>query len=144
MMKEVNPQCAEDVMKKVGKPSGSARSSKQRSEKVRKKAAPKKAAGPSKRYLKTRPACRVTFRLPAAAAHDAGEASILGDFTGWSRRPVAMRRLKCGDFSVTIELVAGREYRYRYLLDGERWENDWSADRYDSNEFGGEDSILIL
>ncbi|MFC1657482.1 isoamylase early set domain-containing protein [Candidatus Moduliflexota bacterium] len=131
-------------MKKAVKNAGTARARNQKSAKARKKATPRKAGGPSKRYLKTRPACRVTFRLPAAAAPGAGEVSILGDFTGWSLSPVAMRRLKCGDFSVTIELAAGREYRYRYLLDGEQWENDWSADRYDPNEFGGEDSILIL
>jgi 1,4-alpha-glucan branching enzyme len=140
-MWEFHPQHAEVVMKKSRKPAGTARTS---SKSSKRNEQARKAAGPGKRYLKTRPSCRVTFRLPAAAAPDAREVCLLGDFTGWSHRPAAMRRLKCGDFSVTMELAVGREYRYRYLLDGERWENDWSADRYDPNGFGGEDSILIL
>ena len=39
-------------------------------------------------------------------------------------------------------LEAGKSYRFRYLLDGERWENDWDADAYKPNEFGTDDSIL--
>ncbi len=35
-----------------------------------------------------------------------------------------MRVLKNGDFSATLSLEAGKSYRFRYLLDGKRWEND--------------------
>jgi len=31
---------------------------------------------------------------------------------------------------------------FRYLVDGERWENDWAADAYVPNPFGGEDSVV--
>lgn len=40
-------------------------------------------------------------------------------------------------FSVRIALPPGRTYRFRYLLDDGRWENDWAADAYVPNEFGG-------
>jgi hypothetical protein len=43
-----------------------------------------------------------------------------------------------------LHLEAGRAYRFRYLLDGCRWENDWQADAYLPNEFGGEDSVIDL
>ena len=43
-----------------------------------------------------------------------------------------------------MELAAGRRWRFRYLLDGARWENDWAADDYVANEFGGEDSVVEL
>ena len=49
-----------------------------------------------------------------------------------------------GSFSVTVSLNAGNDYRYRYLLDGARWENDWAADAYVPNPFGTQDSVLKL
>jgi len=52
---------------------------------------------------------------------------------------------RVGDvFSLTIELQPGRAYRFRYLLDGERWENDWDADAYVPNAFGTDDSVVDL
>jgi hypothetical protein len=55
-----------------------------------------------------------------------------------------MRRDADGGFSLTIELEPGRAYRFRYLLDGDRWENDWAADAYVPNEFGADDSLVDL
>jgi hypothetical protein len=49
-----------------------------------------------------------------------------------------------GRFSTTISLEAGQTYRFRYLLDGDRWENDWEADGYAPNAFGSEDSLIKL
>jgi hypothetical protein len=48
------------------------------------------------------------------------------------------------DFVLTITIPTGRTYRFRYLLDDERWENDWAADAYVPNEHGGDDSQLDL
>ena len=45
---------------------------------------------------------------------------------------------------MTVGLDAGRAYRFRYLLDGQRWENDWAADAYQPNDFGGDDSVVDL
>jgi hypothetical protein len=45
---------------------------------------------------------------------------------------------------VTVGLDAGRAYRFRYLLDGQRWDNDWAADAYQPNDFGGDDSVVDL
>jgi hypothetical protein len=45
---------------------------------------------------------------------------------------------------VTVDLDAGRAYRFRYLLDGQRWDNDWAADAYVRNDFGGDDSVVDL
>jgi hypothetical protein len=41
-------------------------------------------------------------------------------------------------------LAAGRRYRFRYLADDGHWFNDGQADRYESNGYGEEDSILDL
>ena len=45
---------------------------------------------------------------------------------------------------MTVSLDAGRAYRFRYLLDGQRWDNDWAADAYQPNDFGGDDSVVDL
>jgi hypothetical protein len=83
----------------------------------------------------------VVFRLPAAV--QAQRACVVGEFNGWS--PTAHPMAREGDELVArLALVRGRTYRYRYLLDGDRWENDWNADAYVPNGFGGEDSVLDL
>lgn len=72
-----------------------------------------------KQYLKSRPVCRVTFRLPKKAAPDAKGVTIVGDFNNWDKALTPMKRLKNGDFTVTLELEKGREYRFRHLYPSE-------------------------
>lgn len=100
--------------------------------------------GLAKQYLKTSPSCKVTFRLPKEAASDANNVTVVGDFNGWSNHSTPMKRLKDGCFAVTITLQKGKDYRFRYLIDGKKWENDWCADRYAPNPYGGEDSIVSV
>ena len=83
----------------------------------------------------------VTFTLPAAVR--ATRVAICGEWNGWSAERDVMERV--GDvFSLTIVLQPGRAYRFRYLLDGARWENDWDADAYVPNSFGTDDSVVDL
>jgi hypothetical protein len=84
----------------------------------------------------------VTFELPAAIAVE--RASVCGDFNAWSpdTHPLAAR--EDGRFETTIELEVGRVFRFRYLIDGSVWENDWAADGYVPNGFGDDDSIVDL
>lgn len=95
-----------------------------------------------KNYTKTGSSCRVTFKLPADV--EAETAVLCGDFNDWDQSAHPMKKLKDGSFSVTVSIPASQSYRFRYLLDGERWENDWEADAYAPNEFGTDDSILEL
>lgn len=84
----------------------------------------------SKKYLKSKPVSRVTFMLPNEIAAGARKASLVGDFNGWNPQATSMRKLKSGEFKVTLDLEIGREYQYRYLLDDRHWTNDNAADRY--------------
>jgi len=86
--------------------------------------------------------CRVTFSVPAEV--EATEVYLCGEFNDWNETSHPLKRRKDGRFSTTLALETGREYRFRYLLDGERWENDWEADAYAPNEFGSEDSVVRL
>ena len=68
--------------------------------------------------------------------------SWCGEFNGWDPKVNPMKAHKDGSFSTTVSLKPGQEYRFRYLLDGERWENDWDADAYLNNPYGTQDSIV--
>jgi hypothetical protein len=83
----------------------------------------------------------VTFHLPAEVC--AQHAVVCGEWNDWSHDRDIMERDDDG-FSLTIELARGRAYRFRYLLDGNRWENCWSADMYVPNSYGSEDSVVDL
>jgi 1,4-alpha-glucan branching enzyme len=85
---------------------------------------------------------RVTFELPADAGGQ--RVHLCGDFNEWSLTATPLARRKDGRFSTTLTLPAGRAYRYRFLVDEERWENDWSADTYLPNPFGSEDSVVSI
>lgn len=94
-----------------------------------------------KNYSKTGSSCRVTFKL-----HDveADEVVLLGEFNEWDPESHPLKKRKDGSFSTTLSLDAEKEYRFRYLLDGERWENDEEADELRPNRFGTADGVLTL
>ncbi len=94
-----------------------------------------------KQYLKTKSVCKVTFSLPAAVQ---GETVFLvGDFNNWDEKATPMKRQKDGSFNTVIDLEKGREYQFRYLVNGTEWHNDWEADRYVPNPFSGDNSVVI-
>jgi hypothetical protein len=39
-------------------------------------------------------------------------------------------------------LEAGKEYQFRYLIDGTVWKNDPQADSFVENSFGEENSVV--
>jgi len=94
-----------------------------------------------KQTLKSKPVCKVTFEVPGEIG--AKRVSLVGDFNGWTDDAPPMRKLKDGRFTVTLELPPGTAYQFRYLLDGSRWENDWRADRYVPNPYGGDNSVVL-
>ena len=84
----------------------------------------------------------VTFSLPADVQADS--VTLCGEFNEWSTDSVQLERDADGSWHVTVALEPGRTYRYRYLLDSERWENAWQADGYAPNPYGSEDSLIIV
>lgn len=100
------------------------------------------SSGIKKQYLNSEGLCNVTFRLPKEAAPDAKVVTVVGDFNDWNLTESRMKKLKNGDFTLTIKLPCNREYRFRYLIDTSRWENDWCADEYAPNPFGADDSLI--
>lgn len=77
-------------------------------------------------------------------ANEADTVMLVGEFNDWSTAATPMERSAEGGFVATVQLEPGRHYRYKYLVDGSRWENDWQADDYVPNEHGGDDSVRIV
>jgi hypothetical protein len=84
----------------------------------------------------------VTFTLPGEVG--AGHVALCGDFNDWSAGSIALPRGSDGAWQVTLPLEPGQSYRFRYLLDGERWENAWQADWYEPNPFGSTNSVVVV
>lgn len=97
-----------------------------------------------KRYYENGTKCRVTFRLLREMAKNTQKVTIVGDFNNWDGSESSMKRLENGDFVITMVLDSKREYRFKYLVDGHRWENDWYADKFVANDYGSKDSVVIV
>ena len=99
-----------------------------------------------KRYIKSRKVWKVTFELPEAELPEAIEAEsvhLVGEFNDWDTTATPMKRGKSGVFRVVLELEPGREYQFRYLVNGEHWCNDWHADAYVPSG-SGEDNCVVV
>ena len=98
-----------------------------------------------KSYSKDKKTCNVTFTVAADAAQGAQTITIAGDFNSWSSTETPLKKNpKDGSFSVKLPLEAGKEYQFRYLLDGSRWENDWAADKYIPAPFSNTDNSVVI
>ena len=97
----------------------------------------------TKQSLKSKPVTKVTFRLPAEAAPEAKTVFLVGDFNDWNPEANPMTRLKNGEFKATLDLEAGREYSFRYLIEGREWENDWAADGYAPSGIAGAENSVV-
>lgn len=97
-----------------------------------------------KSYSKTKPVCKVTFTLPAEAVQGGKEVRILGDFNEWSWENGYKMKAGKAEFATEVELPAGKEYQFRYLIDNHIWENDWNADNYVAAPFGVYNSVVSL
>ena len=97
-----------------------------------------------KTFSKDKKKCTVTFTVSAEAAQGAKKINIAGDFNSWSSTDTPLKQGKDGSFSVKLELDADKEYQFRYLLDGYKWENDWKADKYIPAPFSNTDNSVVI
>ena len=70
--------------------------------------------------------------------------NIAGDFNSWSSTDTPLKQAKDGSFSVKLALEADKEYQFRYLLDGYKWENDWKADKYIPAPYSNADNSVVV
>lgn len=83
----------------------------------------------------------VRFELPSAIW--AESVYLVGDFNNWSETAHPMIRDRDeGCWYIVLELERGKEYQFRYLVNGREWHNDWKADKYVPNPYGGTNSVV--
>lgn len=97
-----------------------------------------------KQYLKTKPRCKVKFIAPEAITNDAKSITLAGEFNDWDPSATKLKKHRGGIYSATVELEVGHEYQYRYVVNGERWENDWTADKYVPNNISSDDNSVVI
>lgn len=90
-----------------------------------------------KRTLKN--GVKVTFELDHLA--DADLVEVAGDWNDWQPEP--MKKYKNGKHKLAVTFEPESEHQFLYRVDGDRWETDPDADRYVSNEYGGENSVVV-
>lgn len=95
----------------------------------------------TKEFTPKRTVCKVTLTLPGEWAEK--EIVVAGSFNDWDTTKEKLVKKK-GKWTTTLRLKPETEYRFKYLVDGERWENDDAADQYVANDFGTEDSLLKI
>ena len=99
-----------------------------------------------KQFLKNGSICKVTFKVANGKSLKADDIKLLGDFNNWDHSQESMKHLKNGDFTQTLNLEVGKEYQFRYLVDGVFWDNEIEADKIVPNgiEEGDYNSVLVL
>jgi 1,4-alpha-glucan branching enzyme len=88
---------------------------------------------------------RVTFAVPSSTWAD--RVNLVGEFNDWDTTATPMFQTRAdAHWQVTVDLKAGIRYRFRYLLDGHEWLNDWRADGlfHDAEPHGLCDSVVDL
>lgn len=93
---------------------------------------------------KTENTTKITFSLPKEAVGMAKTVAVVGDFNNWdSQNGQKLTKQKDGSYAVTLDLATGKEYQFRFLINGEIWENAWDAPKYVPSPFGGDNSVVF-
>lgn len=96
----------------------------------------------TKKGLKSRPVCKVRFKVNADEASGCDKVFLVGSFNGWNERDMPMKPNKDGSFSLEIDLPAGEKHYFRYLRSDGAWMNDSEADAYESCSFGAQNCVV--
>ena len=90
-----------------------------------------------KKFFKTKDECEVAFEIELA---EASKVELVCENNGW--QPVPMKKGKTGTFRTRVRLPKESRIQFRYLVDGNVWVNDETADAVMMNEFGIENSVI--
>jgi 1,4-alpha-glucan branching enzyme len=97
----------------------------------------------TKETAKKKGLVRVTFELSSTLW--AERVNLVGEFNDWDTTATPMTRTRSdANWKARVELEEGKRYRFRYLVDGKEWLNDWHADDHVENPFGSYDSVVDL
>lgn len=96
-----------------------------------------------KKFQEAKGNYKVTFTFPANEG--VNEVQVLGDFNNWDSNQAPKFKKGKDGFSTSVEISAGNSYEFRYLINGNQWENDPNADQLvPSFYMGTQNSLLVL
>lgn len=75
-------------------------------------------------------------------APTAGSVKLAGDFTHWEKRPIKMMHSTDGFWFTVVPLTPG-QYAYRFIVDGEWWDDPRSTLRV-PNPFGNDNAVKVV
>lgn len=93
----------------------------------------------SKKYLKSKPVCKVTFELDGI---EADSIVAVGDFNDWNAEATPLKKFKNGKFKATVDLDADSSSEFRYIVDG-AYINEPEADDFVWNDYAGAENSLL-
>jgi len=96
-----------------------------------------------KKYLKSKPECKVTFKLEKSYVGDVDSIALVSDINGWDEVGTPLKKLKNGSFTLDMNLENQKEYQFRYHVNNEYWINDDAADKYLPSPFPGIDNSVV-
>ncbi|MBO5566747.1 MAG: hypothetical protein J5934_05985 [Succinivibrio sp.] len=88
----------------------------------------------------------VSFLIKADAGQNAKKICLLCEHNDW--QPIEMNKHEDGTFDgeITVQLGIKPSYQYKYkyyMSDGTvKYDNDWEAEFYEDNPFGGKNSVF--
>jgi 1,4-alpha-glucan branching enzyme len=77
------------------------------------------------------------FRAPGALS-----VMLVGDFTHWQEKPLAMKKQPDGVWRTEVALAPGT-YHYRFLVDGE-WRDDPENTLRVPNPYGQHNAVVVV
>jgi 1,4-alpha-glucan branching enzyme len=83
----------------------------------------------------------ITFEIPGSVWAD--RIHLVGDFNDWDQESLPFRLTRRERWQVELELDQGREYHFRYLVDGVHWRSDRHADLHTLGSDGMLDSVIL-
>lgn len=98
----------------------------------------------TKKALKSRPVCKVRFKISSEEAGDSKNIFLVGSFNGWNEKDMPLKKNKDGSFALEVDLPSGEKHYFRYLREDGVWMNDSEADGYERGEFGAENCFVKL
>ena len=98
----------------------------------------------AKQFLKSKPVCKVTFSLSPETVSGAKSVALVGEFNDWNAEAAPLKKQKDGSYKATVELPVGSEYQFRYLIDGQTWCNDDTADKFVQSGVSSDDNSVIV
>ena len=93
-----------------------------------------------KTYFKTKDYCKVKFSFKV---ENAETVEILGLNSDWENS-IVMSKKKDGTFTSEVSLPKNSQHEFKYRVNETEWLNEPEADSLSTNEFGGQNSVIVL